>query len=464
MGRRAEGPKYRLEGATWYVRFTAHGRRVEYATGETDRGLAERWGARRYAEALAAGPSPAPVRVVQGGALAPIMGEWLAALEATHDPETVAHYKWMAKRKFLPRFTRLDAITPRELAAYRDERLRKVSRETVYKELSILHGFLAWCKQTDRLAECPGLPTISQRSTGVRAGRQREAPVELSPEDVEAILAALPERSPRDGFVLLDYYIVAYETGLRPATLDALEAPRHWRPGEAVLRLTADIDKARYGREVDITPRAVAALERAMGGRENGLVFGRSWRWRHLKAAARLALGARGEDVAPYDLRHGRITHLLERTGNLTGVAYIAGHRQVTTTNRYARPTRRAGAAALRGSFSGDGGRYADAEAEKTPEASRLPEKSVGNSEAPKGQVSRVERGQGVPAKAAVGRHSGGVPRLDAALRWLDGTLATLQRDWTVASHLDRAVAAALRRDEAGCLGAMHAVREALGR
>lgn len=44
------------------------------------------------------------------------------------------------------------------------------------------------------------------------------------------------------------------------------------------------------------------------------------------------------------DLRHARATQWAE-TGNLVGVSYLPGHKQVTTTNKYARPNR---AAAMR--------------------------------------------------------------------------------------------------------------------
>lgn len=458
MGRRAEGPRYRREGATWYVRFTAHGKRHEYSTGETDRGLAERFGARRYAEVLARGPDT-PGRRASALSLEDALGEWLAALEATHDEETLKIYRWMAKTKFLPFFRRLDGITPGTLSDYMTTRLREVTRETTAKELSIISGFLTWLVDARIWTERPANPRVPQRATGVRVGRQREAPVDLSLEDVAKLLAALPERSSRDGFLVRDYYLVAYETSLRPTTLDSLEVPRHWRLGEASLRITDRIDKARFGREVDITPAAVAALTRAMGDRTEGLVFGRAWRWRYLKDAALHVFGEeRGTDVAPYDLRHGRITHLLDAGGSLSGVAYIAGHKRVTTTDRYARPNRRAAAAALRGSFSGDALITVHADAENTPEDEMPALKRVCNEGGPKGQVSRGNACHGVSQDSPSSPYSGGLPRLRDCIRWLDRTLARLQRDWIVASHLDRAVAAALRRDEDGCHGAMRAV------
>ena len=40
-----------------------------------------------------------------------------------------------------------------------------------------------------------------------------------------------------------------------------------------------------------------------------------------------------------YDLRHARITQWAE-TGNLTGTAFMAGHRRISTTDRYAHRSR----------------------------------------------------------------------------------------------------------------------------
>jgi hypothetical protein len=56
---------------------------------------------------------------------------------------------------------------------------------------------------------------------------------------------------------------------------------------------------------------------------------------------------AKAKAFARYDFRHGRINELLEVSGNLPGVAYLAGHKQLTTTNAYLRSQRRQGDAVL---------------------------------------------------------------------------------------------------------------------
>ena len=55
------------------------------------------------------------------------------------------------------------------------------------------------------------------------------------------------------------------------------------------------------------------------------------------KAAAKVLPPEKAKTFTAYDLRHARATQWAE-TGNLVGVAYLLGHKQVTTTNKYARP------------------------------------------------------------------------------------------------------------------------------
>ena len=103
-----------------------------------------------------------------------------------------------------------------------------------------------------------------------------------------------------------------------------------------MLVITDDIDKVRFGRELPLTDVARVALESACAG--NGPIFGdRNYRDQLKKAAARVLPPEKAKTFTGYDLRHARATQWAE-TGNLVGVAYLLGHKQVTTTNKYARP------------------------------------------------------------------------------------------------------------------------------
>jgi integrase len=115
-----------------------------------------------------------------------------------------------------------------------------------------------------------------------------------------------------------------------------LSVPENYVRGSSLLVITEAIDKARFGREVPLTPRAREALD-AVAPRA-GVIFGRhDYRPQLAKAAAKVLPPERARTFTAYDLRHARATQWAEG-GNLVGVAYLLGHKQVTTTNRYARP------------------------------------------------------------------------------------------------------------------------------
>jgi integrase len=156
------------------------------------------------------------------------------------------------------------------------------------------------------------------------------------------IIEALPEysRSKRvERFPIRARFIVMLETGLRPATLDQLEAPGDYQRGAKTLRIRDDIDKNRYGRELPLTDHARAALDSVCPAR--GVIFGKhDYRDVWTVACAAVLPPEKAKLVTPYDLRRLRLSELAE-TGNLPGAAFLAGHLQVTTINKYAKPKRK---------------------------------------------------------------------------------------------------------------------------
>jgi integrase len=107
-----------------------------------------------------------------------------------------------------------------------------------------------------------------------------------------------------------------------------------------VLVITDDIDKARFGREIPLTDDAKSALESVCPN--EGIIFGRhDYRDQLKRAAASVLPPERARTFTAYDLRHARATQWAE-SGNLVGVAYLLGHKQITATNKYATPNRAA--------------------------------------------------------------------------------------------------------------------------
>jgi integrase len=350
MGRHAEGLKVIWRNGYGIARFTWKGRREFISTGERDPARAQSKAEDIYAEVVSGKRRKvsAAIRVLQP--LDKLFAEWLAALEGILDERTVETYRvTYVAGHFLPFFRSFERVCDEaNIDAYARERIRRVLRSTVHKELGALRGFLRWCKMEGFIESLPAWPELPRTAKGKRVGPQRAKANELSEEDVVKAILSMPvislriSKRTRYRFAVRPRFVVAYETGLRPATLDAIELGVHWKRGSDKLKIDDADDKARFGRTVTLTPTAVAALEQAVSELhiEKGPIFG-AHDYRSYLAKAGI------EKLAAYDFRHARATHQLERGASLAGIAFQHGHTQTTTTSKYTRPTERAGKAAL---------------------------------------------------------------------------------------------------------------------
>lgn len=345
MARRPEGWTLRRDERTdkWIVRFRAHGQRVSRSTGESDHSAAQVAAARIYARVAAVGTGRARTEAP----LVDLAGQWLVAYGADHAAETRDECERYVASLFLPRWTSLATMTEASLAEYTRDRLRAVSASTAKKEQSALRSFFAWCVERGHLTEAPRVVSPPKRATGTPTGRHKRP--DLTPAQVEALIAALPVETP-SGVPIRDVVALIWDTTLRIATVRRLSVPEHYRPGARHLMISSDVDKSRFAREVPLTPRARRILDRH--AREPGPIFalGEGVHRRHLYAAA-VAVGL-PEDVAshvgPHSLRHAAITHLATSPAtNIGGVAMIAGHRTLSITSRYVHAGREAAEAAL---------------------------------------------------------------------------------------------------------------------
>jgi hypothetical protein len=163
---------------------------------------------------------------------------------------------------------------------------------------------------------------------------------------MEAIIAALPEyaTSKRSGlrFPVRARFVIAWEYALRPQTLNKLSVPEHYRQGAVDLVISDAIDKNRFGRPLAVSSGARNALDSVIPAK--GSIFGaHDFRTLLRKAAHVAGIDAyRADRISDYDFRHSRLTYLGQVTSNLSGVMYIAGHKQPATTARYMRPQRAA--------------------------------------------------------------------------------------------------------------------------
>jgi len=290
-----------------------------------------------------------------------LFAEWLASLQGQLDVETLRTYEVTYCGKHWPAHysTLADMCSRMARERYRTARLKVATAKTVKKETWSQDKFLRWCEERELIPEemLPRRLRWNKGTLGTRTGRQREHARQLTEVDVVTFLGELPAWREVGGravkkkpFPVRDRYLFGYETGFRPATLDGLVWADWVDP--SALRVRDEVDKIRFGRIVPLSVPAKNALLRVQfESRERGLptgpqdaIFGKH---RSGKTIAKAAKAAGLDGVAPYDLRHARATHLADAGAPITGIGYLVGHRQATTTNRYLHQSERAARLAL---------------------------------------------------------------------------------------------------------------------
>ena len=358
MARRPEGWRLSRDPRTGFyvVRFTHGGKQHKLSTRERDLGRAKVAAAHIYTEVVAGTRRPQRT-VIADSEKAPTLSlipldelasRWLAHVELTLDVTTIRIYAGYVKAHWMKFFRSLDRITNQSVVAYVHARLRSVRRKTLLKELSALRGFLAWCVANGFLTKAPDVNSPPRSATGVEHddGKRRKVRVELSEVEVAAVLVNLPERT-WGGLAVKAFFTVMNETTLRRATLWELRVPGDYAKGRATLRIRDEADKARYGREVPLSPGARVALDSVCP--DEGVIFPPAHYEGALKRAA-LAAGLseeRAHHLSYHDFRHAALTHLASTTTDLVGMAYLAGHKDVTTTARYVHGHKQAAERAL---------------------------------------------------------------------------------------------------------------------
>jgi integrase len=346
MGRHAEGWKIVWRDGIAHVRFRHQGRRYDFSTGERAEGEARAKAAEIYAQVVA-GQLRSPGKPHGLTSLVPLVdlvAKWLAALETSVGEGTIGTYTIYARAHWLPFFgEQLAGVTTSRLGDYQRERLGKVKRATVIKEVTALRSFLLWCAEKELIAEAPLAPPLPAKAPGVDAAKRKKRATDVTPEEIARVLEAMPEYSTgkHGDFPVKAYFEVLWETGLRPSTVERLSCPEHFRRGVPELEITDEIDKARFGRTLPLTAKALAALESVCKG--EGLLFGdHDWRdWPRRAAKVAGLPPHKVKTFTPYDFRHGRAVHLAETSDSLPGVAYLLGHKQLTTTDKYAKGKKR---------------------------------------------------------------------------------------------------------------------------
>jgi site-specific recombinase XerD len=276
----------------------------------------------------------APLSTEQLGA------EWLLAMQGVLDPKTIAMYSLYVTTHLAPAFPSLLDVTTESVRAYQKRRLSKVQASSIRHELSCLRCLIRWAYESEKIADEIAVPGLPKRVRGTRYHKRRRAkPAELSPEEIEAFLRALPTKVKRTGYVR-PRFVVAYEMGIRPATLDKLSVPEHWTPGSDWIVLSPETMKGREESRKRLTRRAKEALELA-APEDGGLVFGHhDYSW-HVEKAAKVLAQEKAATFTGAHLRSAAITHFLEGGASLPAAQAFADHKRATTTDRYVRASER---------------------------------------------------------------------------------------------------------------------------
>lgn len=236
---------------------------------------------------------------------------------------------------FLPRWSRLSELTTAALDAYPTERAREETQRgkppstvTIYKELVTMSRFLRWCVRAGHLDAVPVFDRVRPVSD--------HKPPDLTRDDVEAVLARLPTRAEHPKrYAVRERYTVQWAQGLRDGDVAAMRwSDVDLRAGRLTIRQSTD--KARTGRVVELAAasRAVLAELAKAPHVPAGLIFGRA----DLRASLDKACKAAGvERFSTHGFRHARLSELASRSHNTAAIQLIAGHRNLTTTDRYVR-------------------------------------------------------------------------------------------------------------------------------
>lgn len=339
MARRSEGWQlYRDKRTKYYiVRFSAGGRRYTKSTKERDLAEAQKKAAQIYATTL---HRPDSQRRRSGTPLDELMAAWLESISSQVRHPTLVAYEMYCRAHFLDFFGSVHAITETRVQDYVAIQLRRIRAETVRKHLVSLRSFNKWAAARGHMPRIL-IENPPRRAEGVyyNEGKNKQRRIDMTPEMVEKILAALPVRS-RCGHPAKAFFTVLWETTLRIGAVYGLEAPLHYRRGDGYLTITEDIDKSRFARVLPLSERARAALDSVCP--DAGVLFERFEYRRTLRSAA-IKAGMDPHDAASlsaHDFRHASITDLVSQPqASLAATARIAGHKSIATTARYVHPT-----------------------------------------------------------------------------------------------------------------------------
>lgn len=287
---------------------------------------ASAWAARRESEMRASADEPAGDRVT--------LGETLIRYAAEVSP-TKRGVRWeqlrlerFARDDLFPARERIADVTPEKIAAWRDDRSKRVARSTVIRELGLLSAVFEHARREWRLV--PSNPVGDVRKPKQPDHRE----VVISRAQIRAMLRALGHRSTgrvsqtRQAVAMA--FLLALRTGMRAGELCGLTWARV-KADHCELPVTKTVP-----RNVPLVPQAMRLIER-MRGWDDRLVFGLTPST--LDATFRKYRKRAGLDGFTFhDSRHTAATRIAQTVDVLT-LCKIFGWKTTTQALTYYNPT-----------------------------------------------------------------------------------------------------------------------------
>jgi integrase len=219
-------------------------------------------------------------------------------------------------------------LTPKEVAKWRDERLKEVSGATVHRNLAILRHVIQIARKEWGIA-IPTNPVSEISMPKVSNARERR----LTTDEEKALLAACAQS--RNTF-LIDAVTLALETGMRQSEIVGLD----WRHVDLTKRVAhLPITKNGSSRNVPLSSKAIEVLKSRPCEEVNGLRTGKVFesvtpeavKRAFIRACTRAGL----ENLRFHDLRHEATSRFFEKGFQIMEVSTITGHKTLSMLKRY---------------------------------------------------------------------------------------------------------------------------------
>lgn len=211
------------------------------------------------------------------------------------------------------------SITYKDVSAYITHlKGRDYKGSTINRRLAALSKLFTLARRHDGRISRPEIPRQKESKPRKRV---------LKDHEVEALI-----NYPWTYLIHRELTILLMDTGVRPGEIVKGE----WSVDEADSTITLFDTKNGDDRTIPLTPQAKTA---ALNIKRAGKNLCYSTYWKHFNKAVN-DLGLKDE-VMPYTMRHNALTRLAEATDNVLLIQKWAGHKNLATTQRYVKATRK---------------------------------------------------------------------------------------------------------------------------